>query len=150
MRLFKRPWSGRPLNTNRVTTTGFSNKESERLHAQRWEGDNNDDEINLQCGGCSFYAAFNQDYGLCCNPCSRHLTETVFEHFTCPSYVHEGWGPHSFTADTAFHCKCQGSPVYKQINFILALFPDREGLKDDEIRSHLRALRKYVEDQKKD
>ncbi len=41
---------------------------------------------------------------------SHHHVETVFEHFTCRSYVREGWGPHSFTKDTAFHCRCGGEP----------------------------------------
>ena len=66
----------------------------------------------------------------------------------CSSYVDEGWGPHSFTADTKYHCKCQGLPVYEQINFVIALLQDQEGL-DDELRSHLRALRQYVKDQEK-
>ncbi len=148
-KLFKRSsFGGNAVNTNRITTDGFSNKESERLHAQRWEGDIDEDIINLQCGGCSFYAEFNSDYGLCCNPNSRHLTETVFEHFTCSSYVEEGWGPHSFTADSNYHCKCQGMPVYKQIDEVIAFLQDKRGL-DEELRSHLRALRQYVEDQKK-
>ncbi len=148
MRPFRHAWPRKRLNTNRVKTKGFSNIESERLHSQRGRSDLSQDEIYLQCGGCSFYAAFNQDYGLCCNPSSRHLTETVFEHFTCPSYVDEGWGPHSFTADTTFHCKCQGTSVYEMMKYIIFLL-DREGL-DDELRSHLRALRQWVENNQKD
>jgi hypothetical protein len=47
------------------------------------------------------------DWGLCCHPRSRHFAETTFEHFTCPSQTPEGWGPHSFSDDPEFHCRCQ-------------------------------------------
>jgi hypothetical protein len=36
------------------------------------------------CLSCSRFAAFDTDWGLCCNRESRHFTETVIEHFTCP------------------------------------------------------------------
>ena len=86
-------------NENRVITEMWSNADSEALYRNEWpdepairaqkmEGD--------QCGGCSFFAPCNADYGLCCHPTSRHFTETVFEHFTCPVFENEGWGAHSF------------------------------------------------------
>jgi hypothetical protein len=101
------------MNNNTIITHTWSNEESQDIFEQVWP-----DEPELraqydageQCGGCSFFAPFNADYGLCCNRGSRHCLETVFEHFTCPTYVHEGWGPHSFSADSEFHCRCGGEP----------------------------------------
>lgn len=88
-------------NQNTIVTETWSNPESETLYRNEWP-----DEPDLrarkmegdQCGGCSFFAPFNADFGLCCNPNSRHMLETVFEHFTCASYLAEGWGAHSFGA----------------------------------------------------
>jgi hypothetical protein len=37
------------------------------------------------------FVAFNADWGLCSSETSRHFTETVFEHFTCPWF--ENLGP---------------------------------------------------------
>ncbi|HBM15847.1 MAG TPA: hypothetical protein DD381_05845 [Lentisphaeria bacterium] len=81
------------MNTNKILTFGFSNRvtywEYEKKHAKYgW--------IEFQCGGCSFFAPFNCDYGLCCYTKSRFFKETVFEHFGCEKYIHEGWGKHSF------------------------------------------------------
>ena len=82
-----------------------SNKQSDprlqQLRDQHYHG--------LQCGGCSFYAQFNSDWGLCCHHKSRHHLETVFEHYTCVSFVNEGWGPHSFHDNPEHHCWCRGS-----------------------------------------
>lgn len=100
--------------TNKVETARFSNPESEALYKAHWPGETatySQYQEGMQCGGCSFFAPFNFDYGLCCHAKSRHHLETVFEHFTCPSYVHEGWGPHSFSEDPEFHCKCGGEPA---------------------------------------
>ena len=89
------------MNENHIVTTRFSNGDSERRYREDWP---DEPELRLQaeeggqCGGCGFFAPFNSDWGLCCNPKSRHLTETVFEHFTCSALVNEGWGSHSFTA----------------------------------------------------
>ena len=100
------------MNTNRVFTKGWSNQASYRLYSRGWPNDPQTRqayENGKQCGGCSFYATFNQDYGLCCNRKSRHHLETVFEHFTCPAFVHEGWGPHSFSDRQELHCECAGA-----------------------------------------
>ena len=101
-------------NRNTITTTAFSSALSEQMYKANWPDDPVSREFcseGIQCGGCSFFAAFNFDWGLCANPKSRHYLETVFEHFTCPAHVNEGWGPHSFTEDADFHCRCQGNPI---------------------------------------
>lgn len=99
------------MNSNQIVTNRWSNPQSERAYAGGWPGEPDlkckADEGD-QCGGCSFFAPFNEDFGLCCHPASRHHLETVFEHFTCPAYTPEGWGPHSFTADKDHHCRCAG------------------------------------------
>ena len=88
-------------NQNAIITDTWSDPDSEALYRNEWpdepairaqklEGD--------QCGGCSYFAPFNLDFGLCCHPASRHFRETVFEHFTCPAFLAEGWGAHSFGA----------------------------------------------------
>jgi hypothetical protein len=98
-------------NQNRIITDGFSNQESLRMYREQWPREPTtaeQHERGEQCGGCSFFAPFNKDWGLCCNVQSRHHLETVFEHFTCPAIVEEGWGPHSFNGNTEFHCRCGG------------------------------------------
>jgi hypothetical protein len=98
-------------NQNRIVTDNWSNPTSHLLYQARWADEavcQKQHEEGQQCGGCSFFAAFNADWGLCTYSKSRHHLETVFEHFTCPQYVHEGWGPHSFTEDASFHCRCGG------------------------------------------
>ncbi len=99
------------MNTNIIKTDGFSCPESEALFNSGFSSDpeaRRVHEAGGQCGACSFFAPFNDDYGLCCHHASRHLTETVFEHFTCPSFVDEGWGVHSFSSRQERHCQCQG------------------------------------------
>lgn len=99
------------MNDNRIETTTWSNPESRALFESKWDGDLallKDSEYGRQCGGCSFFAPFNHDWGLCCHQDSRHHLETIFEHFTCPAYVHEGWGPHSFSVHAEDHCRCEG------------------------------------------
>ena len=89
-----------PGNDNRVRSDSFSNLASYQMYKEHWPNDPKTRKLyddGFQCGGCSFFAIFNADWGLCCHLKSRHFTETVFEHFTCPAHVNEGWGPHSFT-----------------------------------------------------
>jgi hypothetical protein len=96
---------------NSIITNDFSNDASRDLYTTCWPDEpacRQLYESGMQCGGCSFYAEFNYDWGLCCHSESRHYLETVFEHFTCSSYVDEGWGPHSFSKDKEFHCRCSG------------------------------------------
>lgn len=89
-------------NKNKIIETDFSNPESKRLYANQWSDDpatKAQYEDGIQCGGCSFFAPLNVDYGVCCHQLSRHFKETVFEHFTCPSHVNEGWESHSFVTE---------------------------------------------------
>jgi hypothetical protein len=82
------------MNQNQIITDRFSNDASERLYRAGWP---EEPEIKRkydegrQCLECAYYGKFNHDYGLCCNSASRHFTETVFEHFTCPSFFSPAW-----------------------------------------------------------
>ena len=102
-------------NLNKIVTDDWSDPASRALYEAQWPHEPKcllAYQEGRQCGGCNFFAPFNVDWGLCANPASRHRLETVFEHFTCPSHVEEGWGPHSFTADTDYHCLCKGEADY--------------------------------------
>src|SRR3989304_1728298 len=88
------------MNRNHIITDRWSNDDSKRLYELQWPEEpklREQYEEGQQCGGCSFFAKFNFDWGLCCHAASRHHLESVFEHFTCPVYVHEGWEAHSFS-----------------------------------------------------
>jgi hypothetical protein len=98
-------------NKNQIITDHWSNPASEALYKSQYVTAplyREEIEKTHECLGCSFFAAFNADWGLCTFEKSPHHLETVFEHFTCPAFVFEGWGPHSFTEDTRFHCRCEG------------------------------------------
>lgn len=85
---------------NTIITNDFSNPKTKELYkSKNW--------IENQCGGCSFFAPLNQDFGLCCLKKSVHFKETVFEHYGCDTQVNEGWGPHSFSENEEDHCKCE-------------------------------------------
>ena len=87
-------------NENHVITDRFSNARSERLFRDHWPNQPAilaQYEEGSQCGGCAYFAPFNADWGLCCNAGSLFVLETVFEHYTCATFVNEGWGPHSFS-----------------------------------------------------
>lgn len=100
------------MNRNTIFTDTWSNDRSADLYNQGWPDEPHlriqAQELGRQCGGCSFFAPFNEDWGLCCQVRSRHHLETVFEHFTCETFVNEGWGPHSFADNEEFHCRCGG------------------------------------------
>jgi hypothetical protein len=102
------------MNANNIITDGWSDPRSARLYESLWLDEPDCRERHTrgdQCRGCSFFAPLNADWGVCLHPASRHRLETVFEHFTCPSQVPEGWGPHSFTTNRDFHCRCGGEPL---------------------------------------
>jgi hypothetical protein len=82
------------MNTNRIFTNGFSNPDTRQVYQTKGYIDG-----RLQCGGCSFYAIFNCDWGLCCHSKSAFYLETVFEHFGCEKHVPESWESHSFTGN---------------------------------------------------
>lgn len=97
------------MNTNHIAEGQFSNSASEALYRDDWKGEPRVKRLyedGAQCGGCSYFAELNNDWGICCHRRGRHRLETVFEHFTCPAYVAEGWGPHSFSDTT--RCVCGG------------------------------------------
>ena len=97
------------MNKNNIITTDFSNSDSKALYKNNWPDDLKTRALYdkaVQCGGCSFFAGLNKDWGICCNSKSKYYLETIFEHFTCLSHINEGWGPHSFSEDEEDHCKC--------------------------------------------
>jgi len=101
------------LNINNICRSKFSNDSSRLLYENEWPNEPHVARFCVegnQCGGCSFFAPFDTDWGLCCHKASRHYLETVFEHFSCPSVVRECWGPHSFDVDKEWHCRCGGRP----------------------------------------
>lgn len=86
-------------NSNVILTNDFSNSDSRQLYETQWPEEPPTQALykrGQQCGGCSCFAPLNSDWGLCCHSRSRHHLETVFEHFTCPNHVDEGWQSHSF------------------------------------------------------
>lgn len=126
-------------NRNAIVTADWSNSASRDLYEARWPGESDcraaHDE-GRQCGGCSFFAPLNADWGLCAHSLSRHWLETVSEHFTCPAQTPEGWGPHSFTADADSHCLCGGEADYWR-PLVEALQPMLDGIPRQEPGSPL-------------
>ncbi len=99
------------MNRNVIVTDHWSKVATRHLFDANWPDDpvsRKQHEDGQQCGGCSYFTPFNDDFGLCSHQKSRHHLETVYEHFTCPAYVLEGWGPHSFSESKDFHCRCGG------------------------------------------
>lgn len=86
-------------NQNVIVVGGFSNPASLKQYNLQWPNEPKNFQKYMQghqCGGCTYFAKFNSDYGLCCSPHSRHRLETVFEHFSCADQQEEGWYAHSF------------------------------------------------------
>ena len=113
------------MNRNVIFSDHWSNPETRKLFDAKWPDEpecRKRHENGDQCGGCSFFAPFDEDFGLCVHRKSRHHLETVFEHFTCPNYVPEGWGPHGFSESKEFHCRCggEGSEYWDRIEAIFA------------------------------
>lgn len=82
------------MNNNKIFTDGFSNPQSYQRYSKNWPGEPDIAKKCLngfQCGGCGWFATFNEDWGLCHCKRSRHYLETVFEHFTCSKQKEEGW-----------------------------------------------------------
>ncbi len=74
-------------NQNIIHTHGWSNPDSQVLYENQWPLEPKTAQryaSGMQCESCTHFHAFNADWGLCCCASSRHFTETVFEHFTCP------------------------------------------------------------------
>jgi hypothetical protein len=89
-----------PMNQNLLITEDWSNPDSQALYRANWPTEPDVAKLydsGFQCGGCAFYAPFNEDFGLCCHRRSRHHRETVFEHFTCALHIEDGWQTHSFS-----------------------------------------------------
>lgn len=104
----------RAMNINQIVTDRFSNPASLAVYREQWPAAPELRKQYLegkQCGGCSYFAPFNTDFGLCCHLRSEHHLETVGEHFTCAAFVSEGWGPHSFCDDADYHCRCGGEEL---------------------------------------
>jgi hypothetical protein len=122
------------MNKNQITTEGFSNPDSAKPYRDGWPDDptlSHQHYLGEQCGDCSFFAQFNSDWGLCCNGASPHHLETVFEHFTCHKYIHEGWGPHSFSASKEDHCKCGGGSFSEATYDLVSVLEARLGGLDE-------------------
>jgi hypothetical protein len=77
-------------NANRIITDGFSCRASEQRYRRLWPDEPATRRLydtGRACLSCVYYAEFHTDWGLCRNSKSRHHLETLFEHFTCPTYV---------------------------------------------------------------
>ena len=79
------------MNINHITMKDFSNHHTKELYLQKCF------DNKSQCGECSFYAMFEDQYGLCCHDISRFYLETVFKYFGCDKQVPESWESHSFS-----------------------------------------------------
>jgi hypothetical protein len=108
------------MNRNKIIISDFSNPETAIIDQKQGYKD-------FQCGGCSFYAPFNFDLGLCCNPKSHYKYETVTEHFSCKNVVPESWTMHSFYEgrhhdfDTVYKFLKEAAEIIKRNKFSLSV-----------------------------
>lgn len=124
-----------PKDRNVVETEKFSNPDTDAVYRQ---GNPRMRDRMWDCLCCSFYAALNEDFGVCCFPKSQYHLETVFEHFVCDDIVYESSSEHSFTEDRARHFSHEGL-MARLIGLYQILARSRASLRREDLQAFLAA-----------